>query len=62
MFYRAARAAYRRPLLRGIWQVGIAGEHRAGHARPLPPRPIFLLAKRPTLLYNKIINKQEGTP
>ena len=29
---------------------------------PLPPRPIFLLAKRPALLYNKSINKQEGTP
>ena len=60
MFYRAARAAYMRP--GGIWQVGIAGEHRAGHARPLPPRPILLLAKRPALLYNKSINKQEGTP
>ena len=44
MFYRAAGAAYRRP--GGIWRVAFAGEHRAGHARPLPPRPIFLLAKR----------------
>ena len=62
MFYRAAGAAYRRP--GGIWRGGGlgAGEHRAGHARPLPPRPIFLLAKRPALLYNKNTNKQEGMP
>lgn len=53
MFYRAAGAAYMRPLLRGIWRVGICGR---------APRPIFLLAKRPALLYNKSINKQEGTP
>ena len=58
MFYRAAGAAYRRP--GGIWRVAFAGEHRAGHARPLPPRPIFLLAKRPALLYNKSTNKQEA--
>ena len=44
----------------GGW--AFAGEHRTGHARPLPPRPIFLLAKRPALLYNKSTNKQEGTP
>lgn len=37
----------------GIWRVGICGR---------APRPILLLAKRPTLLYNKSINKQEGTP
>ena len=51
MFYRAAGAAYRRP--GGIWQGGICGR---------APGPILLLAKRPTLLYNKSINKQEGMP
>ena len=37
---------------------GMPGPYR----RALTPRPILLLAKRPALLYNKSINKQEGTP
>ena len=32
------------------------------YRRALTPHPILLLAKRPALLYNKSINKQEGTP
>ena len=46
----------------GIWQVGICGRV-PGRTCPAPTAaPVFLLAKRPALLYNKSINKQEGTP
>lgn len=35
----------------GIWQVGICGR---------VPGPVFLLAKRPALLYNRLINNRRA--
>lgn len=44
----------------GIWQVGICGSV-PGRTCPAPTTaPVFLLAKRPALLYNRLINNRRA--